>query len=285
VAPEGHGARTVTRRYRFVMVGRNCAPWAARAVASVVAASAGHDVAIVAVDDASTDGTADIVRTALDTSGLTSACVTRREPLGAMRNQWDAWHALALMGGIEPSDVIVWVDLDDRLDDVPVLDVLDRYYDAGAVMTYGSYRSEPLSPTCAPARPYPPQAIRTGRFRDLTVAGGLCYNHLRTVSWEILSQLTEADCQDDDGRWWTSGPDAAVMLPSLELAGARAAFVKECLYVYNSANPASEWRDHPARVRANHKAMLARTPKRPAGAARPLSRGDRVRARRRGARR
>lgn len=241
-------------RYLIVVVGRNCEPWAQTCLDSL-AALTGPDYTVAVVDDASTDATADICAPYCDEHGWTF--IRQAERMGAMCNQVTAWQAL------EPGadDVVVWVDLDDRLAHADVLNVLSRHYRRGALLTYGSYRSEPHSPTCAPAKPYKREIIRSGAYRNVRRSGGLLYNHLRTVSWRVLRQLRDEDFRDDDGEWWQTGPDAAVMLPCLELAGSRHQFIRDVLYVYRSDLDHAEWRAVPELVNRNHRQMLARPPK------------------------
>ena len=241
-------------RFLFVVVGRNCEPWAQDCLDSI-AALQGPAYSVCVVDDASTDKTADICAPYCDEQGW--LFIRNTERVGAMANQVTAWLALEP----DPDDVVVWVDLDDKLAHPDVLSVLARTYRKGALLSYGSYRSEPHSPTCPPAKPYRREIIRANAYRDVKRSGGLLYNHLRTVSWRVLSRLKDEDFRDDAGEWWQTGPDAAVMLPCLELAGPRHAFLRDVLYCYTSSSPAAEWRLVPELVNANHRQMLARPPK------------------------
>lgn len=264
--------------FLVVTTGRNCAPeWVDECLASI-AGQRDVPVRAVVVDDASDEPrVTEHVAARCEEYGF--GFISHPEPLGAMASQWEAWHAL------EPgrSDVVVWVDLDDQLAHPRALRRVARAYRAGAMLTYGSYQPVPESVTCPPVRPYPRQVVRERSFRAYALrGGGLRYNHLRTVSGEIISQLTEDDCRDREGRWFRSGPDCAVMIPALELAGARHAVLTEVLYLYRSDNPYSEWRRWPGQVNEDHRDVLTREPKVATGArrvtgARPASRGGRAR--------
>lgn len=243
--------------FGVVCVGRNCEPWALASMQSI-ADQQRDDVRVYVIDDASTDGTADLVIPFCADHGWKHR--VNPEPLGAMRNQWDAWHGLDLVDG----DVVVWVDLDDRLAHPRVLDVVDARYADGALVTYGSYQPVPASDTCPPVRAYPDEIIRRNHIRRFARSGGgLRYNHLRTVSWQILRRIDSRDCQTRAGEWLPSGPDCAVMIPALELAGSRHVVIDEVLYLYTSDNPSSEWRRWPGQVNADHRDILSRMPKPP----------------------
>lgn len=254
-------------RMLVVCVGRNCAPFALASLESIAAQSY-RNMRVAVVDDASDDGTADVVESfCAGRPGWVHQCNTSR--VGAMTNQHTAWSSL------DPSDddVVVWCDLDDRLTGPDVLQRLSAVYGRrGVWLTYGNYapghsHDGPCDDrcscwTCPPVRPYPRQVLLRGRLRQyIRAGGGFRYNHLRTVQYRLLRRLTVEDMQDDDGNWWTSGPDAAVMIPCLEMAGTRHRVLTDVLLRYTADNPQSEWRTIVDTVRTNHAQMLARDPK------------------------
>lgn len=244
-------------RFGVVCVGKNCAPWAQRCLQSI-ADQQHHDVDVFIIDDASTDGTGELVAPIAASNGWKFQ--SNPVSVGAMRNQWDAWHGL----GLAAADVVVWVDLDDALAHPEVLDTVAARYDSGALLTYGSYLPVPASDTCPPVTAYPDAIVQRNTIRQFARrGGGLRYNHLRTVQWSVLSHLTARDCQDRRGRWFQSGPDCAVMIPALEMVGRRHAVIDEVLYLYTSDNPTSEWRRWPGQVNTDHRDILSRPPKRP----------------------
>lgn len=244
--------------FLVVTVGRNCAPFAARCLDSL-AAQQDQDFRVHVIDDASDDGTAEVVREWAQLNAPEHfAFQFNAESVGAMRNQRDAWLAMEPADG----DVVVWVDLDDRLAHEHALSVVAEHYRTGALVTYGNYTSDPYSDTCPRVRPYPAAVFPHLRAAIRERQVGLWFNHLRTVSWSVLGLLTDADLQDDDGNWWSTGPDGAVMIPALELAGPeRTTVIDQTLLVYTSDNPLSEWRRWPEQVNRDHAQMLARPSK------------------------
>lgn len=254
--------------FLIVCVGRNCEPFALRSLESI-AAQNDPTMRVAVIDDASTDGTGDIVKQFCEgRPGWVHNVNTER--VGAMRNQYDAWRSLDPM----PDDVVVWCDLDDRLASPGVTKTLRHYYARGTVrLTYGNYKPTHTHDgacdqrcscwTCPPVRPYPRSVLtRHGQLRRFIAnGGGFRFNHLRTVRYDVLAQLSVEDLQDDDGNWWSSGPDGAVMIPALELAGHRMRVLSETLLLYTADNPESEWRTIVDTVNRNHQQMLARPPK------------------------
>lgn len=208
---------------------------------------------VVVIDDASADGSFEVAARRCTVNGWELRGNTERK--GAVVNQWQAIH----LGCTSPDDVVVWVDGDDRLARPDTFEILNRHYDAGALVTYGSYKPDPPSATCAPARPYPERVVRRNLYRRCPERHA--YNHLRTASFSLIQQMTEDDCKDDHGEWFTSTPDAVFMFPLLELARGQVAFVPETLLIYSSDMAHAEWRDHPERVDYVNRTVLARPPK------------------------
>jgi hypothetical protein len=210
-----------------VVVGRNCAQWVNRCLESL---HKQYDVPleVFVVDDASDDGqTPSAVAGLCEDYGF--GYQLNHDRLGAMANQWHAWHAM----GPEGDDIVVWVDLDDRLNSRHALSIVRSCYLRGALVTYGSYLTDPFDEKCPAVRLYPEDAYDD--LRGFVRRHGFWFNHLRTVSWKILRHLDELDCRDNDGEWWTTGCDAAVMLPALEMAGPnRVAMIQDPLYVRQS---------------------------------------------------
>lgn len=245
-------------RFKIIVAVRNAEPWVERSLSSI-RAQRYSDFDVFVVDDASTDRTAEVAGKFCEREGWGFRANTER--LYALRNQVEGIRA---MYSGDPMDVIVFVDGDDYLAHDHVLDTLVRHYADGTMMTYGSYRSEPFSPTCAPATPFPPQVIAAGNFRKFVAAGGgIRFNHLRTFRYALFNELDDSDFRDDRGRWFTTVPDSALMIPCLELARGRVKCLNEVLLVYNSENAHSEWRINPRQIDRDNDCILRKPPKVP----------------------
>lgn len=241
-------------RFRIVVAVWNSIDWFQGCADSISTQNEAIDVTVV--DDASTDGTSDLVVKIGEARGWN--WFVNEANRGVPYNHQATIETMEAAS----DDVIVFVDGDDQL--APgALTTLRRYYeDPSLLLTYGQYRSEPFSPTCSLAGPYPQDVIARRAYREHALLGrGIPWNHLRTVRWSVLSQLTEQDFQFTNGEWYRMSADAAVMYPCLELAGDNFKFVPEVLYVYNSENPLSEWRKAPRDGDRVHQDVLHRKPK------------------------
>lgn len=241
-------------RFLVVAAGRNHPDLTAICLDSIAAQKG--DVAVCLVDDASNDPrNPALLSIAAEDYGWTF--IQRAERHFPLANQVAAWRALSP----KDDDVVVFVDLDDRLAHDHVFEVVARYYERGAWLTYGSYEPEPASDTlavgCVPAQEYPPEVVRFNLYRSVKPY----FNHLRTVSWRVLKHLTEEDLRDDFGNYWQANADASVMLPCLELAADRAAFVSDILYKYTCNNPDAVWRTQQTRLNTEWRQLRARKPK------------------------
>jgi glycosyltransferase involved in cell wall biosynthesis len=243
-------------RFMVVSCGRNKPEWLAPCFDSI-AEQTDKNFQVCVVDDASDDGRSPAqVERYCEAMGWKYILQSKRR--GAMFNQVAAIETLEP----EPDDVIVLVDSDDRLAHHKVFDRLRKYYEGEVDMTYGSYKSEPHSPTCSPAMAYPPDVIRRGTYREYArTGGGLLVNHLRTFKHKLFEQLDYSDFRWPDGEWFSACCDTAIMIPCLELSRGRHRFIDEVLYIYNSENPSSDWRTQPREVDRVHAYILQDLPR------------------------
>ena len=242
-------------RYKIVTAVWNALPFFGRYAESI--ADQNHsDYEVFIVDDASTDGTSELVEAAAKARGW--GYRINDENRGALFNQVAAIRSM----DCEPDDVLVFVDGDDRLAHAQVLQRLDHHYSDGTKLTYGSYVPDPPSRTCSMAGPYPPGVIENRSFREVSArGGGIWWNHLRTFKYELFAQLTDEDFKDANGGWYKTATDAALMYPCLELAAPHIKFIDEALYIYTSDNDASDWRRWPRQCDSDHMHILGKKPK------------------------
>ncbi len=160
---------------------------------------------------------------------------------GAMHNHCYAIDRLCE----DDDDVIVFVDGDDSLAHDNVLFFLERIYGnkkKNVELTYGSYRPIPPSDTCPAVRSYPHGVIKQKSYRSFTASNGIYFNHLRTFKFKLYAQMNpEIDFKDNEGKWFKTCTDTAMMIPALELAEDHC-YIRDVLYNYTSDNPISDWR-------------------------------------------
>lgn len=239
-------------RFKVIMTGRGHPDWAQEALDSVAAQLETEDrFDVCMVDDASED-LFELLAEYGDRYGWQYH--RRLERSYALANQIFAWEVLEPV----PDDVIVWVDLDDRLAVPDALRTVRGYYEAGALLTYGSYRpfpeDHPNAASCRPAMPYDATTVATRAYRGVLQ----WFNHLRTCSWQILSQITDEEFRRADGQYFKANTDRAVMFPALELAGRRAVCVPDVLYEYRCDSEDAVWRTMNAELVAEDRELRSR---------------------------
>lgn len=243
--------------FHAIVAGRNCENWVVRCLDSLASQRRPFDT-IQVTDDASTDRTFSTVTNwvgeqAPDVQARVNA-VRRGQRLGALRNQCD----MIDRANPDPDDVLVFVDLDDRLAHSMVTIKLEAEYARPELdCTYGQYAPSPPSNTCQQARPYPHQVVAQRNYRSFAAqAGGILFNHLRTFRYRVFSQIDrDLNFCWPDGTWFQTCCDTAMMIPVLELAREHRV-LDEVLYTYNSINPLSDWRQNAAEIDRTHGYIL-----------------------------
>lgn len=258
-----------------ISVGRNVERWATATLNSVDEEwSQGTEVTLHVVVDASDDDSARVVKDWSDHNNagvapLPHTLTINTERRCATPNQRTA---IAIADPAD-DDIIVWLDLDgDRL--MPgALARIQQAYDQGALLTFGSHVCSPPAPGNRPAIPYPPEVIAANSYRANIMRHGAGFNHPRTMSGAIVRAIPE------DHFYFHRGPrkgepydyaaDYVYMIPGLELAGPRHAYIPDPLLVYNHDNPEADWRVSTGHTRAVFDDLQARNPLGPLEAKRP----------------
>lgn len=134
-------------------------------------------------------------------------------------------NLLPIWRTVDDEDIIVWIDGDDWLATEHALAVVASVYQKNdAWMTYGQFMlQQGTIGFAAPVGPNP----REEPWRA---------THLKTFKGWLLKEIRDADLQQADGTWYDLAIDQAIMLPMLEMAGERAIFIPQILYVYNAAH-------------------------------------------------
>lgn len=188
---------------------------------------------VMVTDDASTDGSAEFIKSTCEANGWNYTLNASR--LGTIVNQVNAINAL--YSGDE-DDVIVILDGDDRFHHLGVLHYLQQAYSDDTQVTYGSYEPS-IEGESFPATPYAYQTRRQNDYRWSTLTHGVHFNHIRTCRYRIFHAMDESDFKKDDGEWFNIAADTVMILPWLELANGRIKFIPEKLCYYTSDHPGS----------------------------------------------
>jgi hypothetical protein len=213
------------------------APWCQANLDSILSQVYGR-YRVAYVDDASPDGTADLVTAHVAARGAAHrvSLIRNSTRVGALANIDRVVRAL------DPGEIVVLVDGDDALAHPGVLRTINAVYqDPDVWLSYGRYRTTPGGQEGF-AAPVPAEVIRNNAFRD----SPWVTTHLRTFYAGLYQRIAVADLQEGD-TFFSMAWDLAIMLPMLEMAGERIRFVPEVLYLYNRANPLNDDKVDPQR--------------------------------------
>jgi glycosyltransferase involved in cell wall biosynthesis len=245
-------------KFHIVVVTHNFAPWIEENIRMLMAQN-DADFKSILVDDMSTDGTVELALGAIGTDDRFRVVVNEERKFKA-RNIFDA----IAMTNADDSDVIVLVDGDDKLADELVLSRLrDLYSRPDCWMTYGSFLNARGQRTDTSSHPYAWHIIRANSYRK----NKWLASHLKTFryglwkrirpdaffvsrdeyrkalrralltgrvrSWREWRRIAPEDLHDPTGRFIRRVDDKAFTYPMLEMAGEKAIFVEQIMYVYN----------------------------------------------------
>lgn len=228
-----HGVPGTPDRYLIVVATRNAEKYIGRCLASVKAQTHLHQLCVV-IDDASTDGTLNAIADAVGSTTLDTRFRTHRRD----ERRWSLPNIVrAIREHGQPRDVVVILDGDDELKPDALVRI-DVAYRAGAWMTYGNFVTSSGRPSWMP--PYPLRVLQAGSVRDYPWQ----VSHPKTFRKELFDHLTDEDFTHE-GKWFQTAGDVALMLPLLELAGDRAAYIPDPLYVYNDENDQNDHKVDP----------------------------------------
>ncbi len=178
----------------------------------------------VMLDDASADGTADLVQAWMDRNpGHPVELVRRATPVGGTVNNLDGFKMA------RPGSVVLELNGDDWLPDPGVLPFLARVYrDPEVWATFNTMRqTDGVIPIQLPP---PRRAVREGSVRRRPWASG----HLHTFREELLAHVPRHALIDPTtGQLWAQADDKALYFAMLELAREHARHVWRVVYVYN----------------------------------------------------
>jgi len=185
---------------------------------------------MVFVDDMSTDGSYDKLPHDDDRAIIVRNKV-RKTALENIHN--------AVMDHCDPDDIVVLLDGDDWLENRKVLQYInDQYNQHDCWIMYGQARW--TNGQRGFASQYTEREfnnLRKSKFR---------VSHLRTFRAGLYQAMKEQDpdfsgLKDDNGEFYKSSYDTAIMFPIMEMAGfEKTKFNDTILYVYNRDNPISD---------------------------------------------
>lgn len=188
----------------------------------------------IIVDDCSTDNT--VEEAIKEVSGDSRYKIVRKEHrMGVMHSHVAGTELL----GKDSDEEVVFVHLDgdDWLANKNVLKRVNEIYEEKECwLTYGNYETTDGSTSVCKKIDNP--------MPRTEILNGWPFSHLRTFKKFLWDKIKTYSLLDSNERMFTSACDVAIMIPMIEMAGRKAHFVEDILYVYNRENPLNEDKDH-----------------------------------------
>jgi glycosyltransferase involved in cell wall biosynthesis len=235
--------------FRVVVPVYNAKEWVTKCLRSIREQTI-KDFTCVVIDDASTDGTADIARR-FCSADPRFTFIGNESNIGALAN---------IIRGIdvqrpEDHDVIVTVDGDDWLAHTKVFARLAQAYrDPNMQLTYGQFMqiAQQQPGWC---RKYPEEIVKNRAYRQHDWIA----SHLRTFRYKLWRQINRKHLNDPEtGEPWEMAWDVAMMVPMLEMCDSgQFQFIPDILYSYNNLNPLNDHKVDAEKQRDMHRRILA----------------------------
>ena len=182
---------------------------------------------VTIIDDASTDRSKEVIKP-LILNDKRFELISNKKNCGSLSN---IVKALSVKETKPSQTIDVLVDGDDYLIEKDVLDILlFTYKRTQCLMTYGTFirNSNKLSF----GKKYPLRTIWKNEFRKFPWIA----SHLKTFRHDLFLKIKKEDLKDENGNYFSSAGDLALMFPMLEMASFRQECIPDCLYVYNDLN-------------------------------------------------
>jgi glycosyltransferase involved in cell wall biosynthesis len=192
---------------------------------------------VIYIDDASQDGTADVVEEFVKShpKKLNFLLIRNLERKGALYNIYHAIH-----DHCEEDEIVVSLDGDDWFYENKVLKKVNVAYSLGREvwLTHGTMIEYP-SNTVGWSLPIPRRITLKNLFRTYR-----CPSHLRTFYAWLFKKINLEDLQYN-GQFFSMTWDQAIMFPMIEMAGERHIFIPSLTYAYNMRNPINDYKVDP----------------------------------------
>jgi len=240
--------------FTIVITGRNAASYISKCIQSALSQKY-DNYEIIIFDACSNDGSYEI---ALDYENNFSKYIS------LIRNSERQYQGQNLLQGAKfaiDNSIIINLDSDDYLYDDQVLNKLNEVYQNDIWLTYGGgYIQSDGRDVRNIYSAYPHDVINNNSYREYRWLA----SHLRTWKKELFLKIDENDLKDSTTNdFYSMAPDLGFMFPMLEMAGYKAKYMNDLLYVYNVETPFNERKINQSEidriekeVRSKHKYLL-----------------------------
>ena len=185
------------------------------------------------IDDISTDKTPEIIKKEIEGNDK-FRLIKNTEKKYALKNIHDTLNLI----NPDEKDIIVILDGDDWLSSADVLSKLNDIYNLeDCWMTFGSYIEYPKNIRGKFAKKISDDVVDNNLFRE----SDWMSSHLRTFRYKLWEKINKQDfVSSETEKYYKAAWDLAFVFPMLEMAGGKAKYVEDVLYVYNRSNPLNE---------------------------------------------
>lgn len=197
----------------------------------------------ILIDDASTDGCAEIAQNILDSlsNSLRGKFILLRNSVnkGSIFNQLQAIKAYSC-----PDDIVMLLDGDDWLvNNNSIFQYYNDIYNQGYAFTYGSMWSLADSIPLI-AQEYPAEVKLTKTYRSHHFNWRIPYTHLRTCAAKYFLTIDDAKFKINN-QWMKAGADNPLFYELIEQIEPSAIYCnREIVAVYNDINPLNDYKVH-----------------------------------------
>ena len=214
--------------FKIVVPMYNVENWIMRTISSIKEQTY-YNFQCILVDDFSTDATTTNALKAIN-GDKRFQMITNQNRKFAAENRYNGIMKTDALD----EDIIVMIDGDDWFAKPTALKTIyEKYEEKKCWMTYGTYLEYPTGVKGKFAFQYPNEVVDTNSFRKFAWGA----SQPRTFKYWLWKKVKKEEMLDSDGNFYQMSGDMAFMFPLLEMAGHRAIFIEDMLYVYNLENP------------------------------------------------
>lgn len=191
------------------------------------------------VDDASPDGTADLVREYIKQKNLEDkiTLIANKERKGALANHYIATHMC------DDWDIVIQYDGDDWFAHDKVLPLINELYDnSDTWLTYGSFIDWPIN-VRGYSKPTPQKTVEHQLYRETYWTPGQLRTFYAWVFKKIKLEDLLWDHEDEaKGKFYPASCDLAFSYPMMEMVGNKFKYVDDIIYVHNVLTPLNDFK-------------------------------------------
>jgi glycosyltransferase involved in cell wall biosynthesis len=213
----------------LIITVRNACKYINKCLESITNQECTSKIKLAICDDASTDGTAELIETYIDKLNKDSVIfIKNTERKYKLRNLIN----LLNNSSIQTTDVCCFLDGDDYLmDSTSLQTVLDTYQNTGCWITYGTYKCINNPNTCC--REMTKEEKERNDFRGMP----WIFSHLFTFRYFLWKSIPDSYFSFDEEGMYQYTSDQMVNLTLLEIAkSSRIQYIKKIIYGYNDIN-------------------------------------------------